>query len=159
MAWTTPKTNWATGELVTAQDMNAVGENLATLRNAATASGTTTADINFQRVDDYVDVDSDTLNLSITTSGGDVLACFHGLVASRDNYTQNFHLDIDVDGNRQGGDVGILHSQVNKNSSATSFTYLIRNLGAGAHTIKLQYQHDRDRIKLRAGAHFWVREI
>ena len=29
MAWTTPKTDWTTGELVTAADMNAVGENLA----------------------------------------------------------------------------------------------------------------------------------
>ncbi len=31
MAWTTPKTDWSTGELVTAEDMNAVGENLAAL--------------------------------------------------------------------------------------------------------------------------------
>ena len=32
MAWTTPKTNWATGELVTAEDMNAINENLVALK-------------------------------------------------------------------------------------------------------------------------------
>ena len=29
MAWTTPKTDWAAGELVTTEDLNAIGENLA----------------------------------------------------------------------------------------------------------------------------------
>ena len=33
MAWTTPKTDWAVGELVTAEDMNTLGENLAALKS------------------------------------------------------------------------------------------------------------------------------
>ena len=33
MAWTTPKTDWETGELVAASDLNAIGENLAVLDN------------------------------------------------------------------------------------------------------------------------------
>ena len=37
MAWTTLKTNWATGELASADDMNAICENLAALRHPATA--------------------------------------------------------------------------------------------------------------------------
>ena len=45
MAWTTPKTNWATGELVTAEDLNAINENLAALKHPAIASYTTTQDI------------------------------------------------------------------------------------------------------------------
>ena len=35
MAWTTPKTDWAVGELVTAEDMNTLGENLAALKESA----------------------------------------------------------------------------------------------------------------------------
>ncbi len=35
MAWTTPKTDWSNGELVTADDMNAIGENLASLKEPA----------------------------------------------------------------------------------------------------------------------------
>ena len=47
MAWTTPKNDWAAGELVTAEDMNSVGENLAALRfsSSAVAAYTTTEDI------------------------------------------------------------------------------------------------------------------
>ncbi|MCY4020248.1 MAG: hypothetical protein OXG39_12650 [Chloroflexi bacterium] len=37
MAWTTPKTDWNTGELVTAADMNAIGENFAALKNLQTS--------------------------------------------------------------------------------------------------------------------------
>ena len=32
MAWTTPKSDWTDGDLVTADDMNAIGENLASLK-------------------------------------------------------------------------------------------------------------------------------
>ena len=34
MAWTTPKTDWETGELVAASDMNEIGENLAVLKTS-----------------------------------------------------------------------------------------------------------------------------
>ena len=40
MAWTTPKTNWATGELVTAEDLNAINENLVALKHPPTVVGT-----------------------------------------------------------------------------------------------------------------------
>ena len=48
MAWATPKTDWAAGELVTTEDLNAIGENLAAVdgvfslylgQNAAPAVG------------------------------------------------------------------------------------------------------------------------
>ncbi len=158
MAWTTPKTDWAVGELVSASDMNTVGENLAALKQPATAVGTTTAEIEMQSAD-YVDVDGGALNLSITTTGGDVLAHFHGALIRRSSDRDCF-LDIDVDGNRQGGDASILQTRVDSRWRAASFTYLIRNLSAGAHTIKLQWKTDHSvGIKLQAGAQFWVREI
>lgn len=39
MAWTIPKTDWNNGDLVTADDMNAIGENLAAVRNLQKAPG------------------------------------------------------------------------------------------------------------------------
>ena len=103
MAWTTPKTDWATGELVTAEDMNAVGENLAALKNLSTAVYTTTENIQLTSRD-FADVDSDNLNLTITTGGGDVLVHFHGPV-----YVPRIsaYFDVEVDGTRQGGDAGL----------------------------------------------------
>ena len=75
MAWTTPKTDWTTGELVTAEDMNAVGENLATIHNVSknVAAFTTTENITLPGGAAFVDIDSDNLNLTIATSGGDVM--------------------------------------------------------------------------------------
>ena len=78
MAWTTPKTDWATGELVTAADMNAVGENLAVLGNPpkpATLERPVSSTKGSRN--DFVDVDSDNLNLTITTTGGMYWLHFH----------------------------------------------------------------------------------
>ena len=71
------------------------------------------------------------------------------------------YFDIDVDGYRQGDANGL------KSIGSPSFigiTRLIRNLGAGTHTFKLQWRHYVYRNeftsgRLEAGAQFWVREI
>ena len=156
MAWTTPKTDWETGELVAASDMNAIGENLAALQHPATAAYTTTAHID-KYAREFADVDSDNLNLTITTTGGDVLVHLHGLVELRDRQTAR--IDVEVDGTRQGGDDGIARIYAERDANErenTSFTRLIQNLNAGSHTFKLQWKGS---VKLRAGAQFWVREI
>jgi len=169
MAWTTPKTDWTTGELVTAEDMNAVGENLAELGNlrSAVAAYTTEADIAFPNSGSaFEDVDSDNLNLTLSTSGGDVLVHFYGSIRQYDN--RWFSLDVEVDGTRLGGDDGLLkneHLNVSGAStgiSAVSFTHLLRDLAAGSHTFKLQWKDEPSRRAehgLLAGAQFWVREI
>jgi len=71
MARTTPKTDWETGELVAASDMNAIGENLAALDNVRETVATykTSAEIG-DTSRTFVDVDSSNLNLSITAAGG-----------------------------------------------------------------------------------------
>lgn len=79
MTWADPKTDWSNGDLVTADDMNEIGENLATVRNLPTVAHTTTADIS-ANAGEFVDVDSANLNLTINTNGGDVLVHFHGTV-------------------------------------------------------------------------------
>jgi len=169
MAWTTPKTDWETGELVAASDMNAIGENLAALDivRETVAVNTTTADIPFSTSVEFVDIDSGNLNLTISTNGGDVLIHFHGSIRQYDN--RWFCLDVEVDGARLGGDDGLLkndHHNVNNahtGISAVSFSHLLRDLAAGSHTFKLQWKCEPgSRLRehgLLAGAHFWVREI
>ena len=160
MAWTTPKTDWTTGELVSASDMNSIGANLAALKLPAPAVGETTAQIS-KNSGSFVDVDGDNLNLTVTTRGGDVLAHFHG--SAHLNTGEEVHFDVDVDGTRQGGNDGILQSSFhasrwNNSYEAVSFTRLIQNLSVGSHTFKLQWKTNGG-ISLKAGAQFWVREI
>ena len=162
MAWTTPKTDWATGELITANDMNAVGENLAALNDLATAVFTTTEDIRAQ-VSEFTDVDSDNLSLTIATAGRDVLVHFYGTTghgSASPNFFGSF--DIDVDGVRQGSDDGVVKVFFWHNVyPCVSFTRLIQGLRAGSHTFKLQWKSYASGmgLLLHKGAQFSVREI
>ncbi len=159
MAWTTPKTNWETGELVTAEDMNAVGENLAALENrrSVVASYTTTEGIRLLG-GALLDVDSDNLILTITTTGGDVLVHFYASVSEAGGGS-NCSFDVEVDGQRRGGDVGLV--RFGSRSQVISFTHLIQGLSAGPHTFKLQWKGTAGGrgTYVGAGAQFWVREI
>ena len=157
MAWTAPKTDWITGELITAEDMNAVGENLATLKNPASAAYTTTADINAD-IREFADVDSDNLNLTITTAGGDVLVHFSGSVQFANHRWIDF--DIEVDGNRLGGVDGILrrHFVHAEGRDIVTFSRLIQDLSAGSHTFKLQWKQNGS-VRMLSHAQYWVREV
>ena len=157
MAWTIPKTNWATGELVTAEDMNAVGENLAELGNLrSTVAVYTTTERITSTPRDFVDVDADKLNLTLTTSGGDVLVQFSGTV-NHDSSARSW-FDVEVDGERQGGNDGIWMN-FGLDFISLNFTYLIQNLSAGAHTFKLQWKSNTGRLNMEPHSQFWVREI
>ena len=162
MAWTTPKTNWATGELVTAQDMNVVGENLAALRNPSLVVYTTTEDIRTAG-SSFADIDSDNLNLVFNTiAGGIVLvSLFAILTRLRGHSSVRCDLDFSLDGIRQGGDRGILTTWItNEVGTNASFVYLIQDLNPGSHVLKLMWRkHGSTTVLLRAGAQFWVREI
>lgn len=154
MAWTTPKTNWKTGELVTAEQMNAIGENLAALRHPSTAVAvhTTTANLTVSASTDYVDVDSENLNLRLSTRGGYVLVHFQGRIRHG-----GLKLDVAVDGNRVGDSShGVKHSGADY--QFVSFTYLVEGLSAGDHTFKLQGKYGAA-TTIYTGAQFWVREI
>ena len=158
------RTDWTNGELVSADDMNAIGESLATLRSSgkAIAAYTTTANI-IGNAAQYTDVDSENLNLTITTTGGDVLAHFQGTVTNHfSSGTYEGYFDVTVDGNRQGGEWGLIGYKIEEDNSCVSFTYLIQNLSEGPHTFKLQWRESgsgSQSIKLRPYAQFWVREI
>ncbi|MCY4021361.1 MAG: hypothetical protein OXG39_18280 [Chloroflexi bacterium] len=107
MTWTAPKTDWSNGDLVTADDMNVIGENLAAVRNLQKASGATTEEI-VKLLGDFDDVDSANLNLTLTTGGADVMVYFHGALKriGSDNWTYA-RFDFDVDGIQKGGINGI----------------------------------------------------
>jgi len=70
MTWAVPKTDWSNGGLVTADDMNAIGENLASVRNLQKATSATTEEI-VRLPGDFADVDSANLNLTLTTAGAE----------------------------------------------------------------------------------------
>lgn len=118
-------------------------------------------------------VDSEKLNLTITTSGGDVVV---GLmtVAYVNTNSAWIHLDVEVDGVRIGGDDGIIGCRSEKDLSPTTpntiypiaFQRRITGLSAGTHTFQLVWkrtaftanlltQDDTDGVKLK----FWVGEI
>ncbi|MCY4020246.1 MAG: hypothetical protein OXG39_12640 [Chloroflexi bacterium] len=159
MAWTTPKTDWSTGELVAAADLNAIGANLVALKNPAKAVYTTTAEI-IGRTETFADVDSN-MRLALATTGGDVLVHFHGSMENVDPYNTMLYCDIDIDGTRQGAEFGISRAHIDAHDKAVSFTHLIRNLSAGSHNFKLQWKIEKQTVGVRlfAGAQFWVREI
>ncbi|MCY4073757.1 MAG: hypothetical protein OXG60_20890 [Chloroflexi bacterium] len=159
MTWTTPKTDWNNGELVTAADINAIGENLAALKQPATAAYTTTAEI-IGRTETFADVHSN-MRLTLATTGGDVLVHFHGSMEKVDHSLTMLYCDIDIDGTRQGGEFGISRAYIDANDRAVSFTHLIQNLSAGSHIFRLQWkvQYGTVGVRLFAGAQFWVREI
>ncbi len=160
MAWTTPKTDWNTGELVTAADLNAIGANLALLRYSSTAVAayTTPEDINNPTNNEFTDVDSINLSLTITTGGGDVLVHFDGVVQRGEGRNTENSFDFVVDGIRQGNENGLIRTHVQIPRLNQSFTRLIQNLSAGPHTFKLQWKNGSS-VRLFAGAQFWVREI
>lgn len=163
--WTAPKT-WADGNLVDEDDLNThLRDNLIALKEPPTdhyepdeASDYTTTSTSF------VDVDSTNLRLDITTTGGDVLVGFDGVVQ---NSTGNVRFEVDIDGSPLAGDEGIVKCNPGSDMHV-SFVRLVTDLSSGSHTFKLQWRVGSGSTgKLYAGAgsvgsdnhpQFWVRE-
>lgn len=158
MAWNTPKVDWETGELVTATNLDQIGENLNTLKSPPTVSHvtTTTYSVNSST---FVDVNATNLNLSLDTNGGDVLIHFEGVVSRLGNDNGDVFFDVEVDGNRLGGTNGITQRYYDSAGRPIGFTRL-HSLSAGSHTFKLQWRETGpDSAQLAASAQFWVREV
>jgi hypothetical protein len=165
MAWTEPKTDWALGELVTQSDLNAIGDNLAALKEPPSANYELDEGSDYTTTSSsFVDIDATDLALTIETTGGDILVGFIGSFnSSGDNH--NF-LEIDLDGSPVGGDDGICKWR--DRNEKTGFVYLITGVSAAPHTIKLQWKRDAGTLTLYAGAgtsdadahpQFWAREV
>ena len=163
MTLTTPKTDWTNGELVSADDMNEIGELLKKLLSPPpppSATYTTPSDI--AASPRWSDIDSDNLNFALNTTGGDVLAHFQGSIHSTSSRGHTVNFDLVVDGSRQSsGHVGLVSAGLNDDQRVPiGFTYLCTNLSAGPHTFKFQWSSNQGRgVKLKEDAQFWVREI
>ena len=167
--WTAPKT-WATGELVSASNLNEqVRDNLLVLKDPPSdnyevdeGSDYTTTSTSF------VDVDATNLALTITTQGGDVMVHFHGGMVRAAASGVYISFDVDLDGARIGGDDGITGVTQYDDYHNVTFTRLITGLAAGEHTFKLQWKVHTSTGYLYAGAgtsnrdlhpQFWAREV
>jgi hypothetical protein len=171
MAWTEPKT-WSAEPLV-AGDLNThLRDNLNAIKDPPTAhyeldesADYTTSSQSFVNVDNT----PGKLSLTISTNGGDVLVGFHAIVGTAATGVPICYFDIEVDGNRIGGDDGICTVRHSGGvATLVSFVRLITGLEAGSHTFKLQWKVNTSTETLYAGAgtsafdghpQFWVREV
>ena len=169
MAWTTPKT-WSS-EPLTSIDLNTyMRDNQNHLKDRLDASAsrvvgegavfTTTAN-------EFVDVDTTKLALTLTTHGGDVLLGFTGTVQFSLS-SATIHLNVSVNNVDYVGDDGVIgimnggtrDSQRNK---PVSFVVLIPGLSAGSHTFRLRWKTSSQNTASMdvVGMHpqFWAKEI
>lgn len=139
MTWTAPKTDWSNGDLVTADDLNVISENLAAVRNLQTVTSATTEEI-VTLLGDYAYVDSANLNLTITTAGADVMVYFHGSLRRIGSTGWTYaRFDFDIDGSQKGGINGIATIYMTGHFYwSARFTHLIQDLSPGSHTFKLK---------------------
>jgi hypothetical protein len=164
MAWTAPKT-WVVGEAVTAGDLNThIRDNLLALKAPPTtyvkldeASDYTTTSTSF------VAIDNTKLNLSITTTGGDVLIVFFANIANGTSHTQ---IDIEFDGVAMGGDNGLIRvSGGSGNYTLASLACIKTSVSAGTHAVRVMWKVPSGTSTLYAGTTldihpmFWVREV
>jgi hypothetical protein len=172
MAWVTPKTDYLTGDLVTAQEMNNIGTNLDWLKNEGDGYTLDEASDYSTTSTSFVDIDATNLALTITTEGGDVLIGVN-LTLYRSGSADNVYIDVheSVSNARLGGDDGMAATYVENTipSRQIGFVWLAEGLSAGSHTFKLQW---KTRVgteqKIASGAgisdkdlhpQFWVREV
>ena len=169
MAWTTPKTDWETGELVAASDMNEIGENSGGVESSRRPQLEYTTERHYNVSlgnADFADVDSANMNLTITTTGGDVLVHVYTVSVILAGNTPAY-FDLEVDGVPFGWQQMAFRETAQiiialvRDYPFEHFSRLIQSLSAGSHTFKLQWRTNRGYTAHIEPAilHFWVREI
>ncbi len=147
-AWTTPKQDWALNDIVTAPDLNAIGENLAylkeqTARTSATITPASTGSTSW----------TTHASLSLTTRGGDLQVCFYAGVYH--SALGRAYFDVALDGVRVAlnGTNGSLELTPGGTGSAAqaALTLLLTGISAGAHTVALQWKTDAAGLNLTTG--------
>lgn len=152
--WTTPKQDWQVNDIVTAQDLNTIGTNLAYLKQAK-GNAKVTLNTTSTNQTAFVTLSS----LSVTTLGGAVLVGFYAPVR-HETTSSTAYFDFVVNGTRIGlnGNSGSLSFNVINTYSAATMIQLVTSLGAGTHTIALQWRCDTQWLSLGKGQ-FWVVEL
>ena len=139
--WHVPRT-WQVDQLVTEADLNSqLRDNLTFLKDPPTALVSLDEEANYSSsTTEFVDVDRERLALSLTTSGGDLLVVFFGMVKNHDT-RGGVALDVLLDGTRIGKDDGLLVSTPSlRNWVPVGFNALVRDLAAGPHNLVLQWK-------------------
>lgn len=169
MAWTTPKT-WLAGGALIASDFNThIRDNLLALKSPPTDSHSADEASDWTTTSNsFVAIDGTDLSLSLTTTGGDIIVHFHGNVAA--SVGANVYFQLVLDGAGVVGDDG--HIGLNTGAGApgrnVSFTRLLTGVGAGAHTIVINWKTSAGTATLYGGAgtasgdlhpQFWAREV
>lgn len=164
--WTTPAT-YSTGQLVTANDLNLIRDNLEFLKTPPFASYLLNDSDYTTTSSSFVNVDNVKLSLTVTTYGGPVLIGFY---ASVYNATAGARIafDVEIDGVRVAGDDGLVITTVSSTVSSASFLVWKTGLSAASHTFKLQWKSSAGTATLYAGqgssgwrvhSQFWVKEL
>jgi hypothetical protein len=143
--WTTPRT-WATGDLVTAADMNThLRDNLLYLKDATRFNAVVSDSTYSSTQQAFVDVDSGALTLTVSTRGTLALVGFETAVR-QSSVTQGIALDVTVDGVRLGTSArGLVYHSITTVRDYGVVTpvraqHWLTNLAAGTHTLKLVWQ-------------------
>jgi hypothetical protein len=143
MAYIAPTTR-STNDLITATIWNAdLVDNIKALKDPPSDNYELNEGSNYTTTSaSFTDVDATNLALTITTTGGDVLIHFHGVIGTSSGGNYVF-LNVDIDGSPVAADDGIIQQvqpSVTPTGSPISFTRLVTGLSAGAHTFKLQWK-------------------
>lgn len=165
MAWTSPKT-WSS-EPLTSSDLNTyVRDNQDYLKDRLDNSvskiitGTTALSTSSEN---FVDIDSEKLSITLTTHGGDVLVGFTGTVKSLTR-TRPVYINLAVDEVLYFADDGIAEVLVDANQSEPlCLVMLVTDLAAGAHTFKMRWKTTNNNVaKIEITSlhpQFWAKEI
>jgi len=169
MAYTNP-TPLTTDHIVTAAEWNTdLVDNLQALKDPPTAHYelNEAADLTTTSTA-WADVSTTKLTLSVTTTGGDLLVGFCGVVHKATDGRVYFDLQVDGVGGVAGDD-GFIALEQATGRGPLSFTYLVTGLAAGAHTLALRWKiTGTGAATIYAGAgtanldlhpQFWAREV
>lgn len=170
MTYTDPQT-WITGNSISAEELNReIKDNISALKDPPTDSHIVDQGADYTTAStSFTDIDATNLKLTITTTGGDVLIGFYGMVSFA-AVTNTVFLNITKDGTVIVADDGIQAEQIRHvdQRSAIAFCYLLTSLVADTYEFRMQWKVTASTVTLYAGAgtanadlhpQFWVREI
>lgn len=153
--WTTPKQDWALGEVVEASDMNAIGENLGYLkeggeREAVSVAAAATSSTAWGTL----------ATLSVITRGGAMLVGYSA--AGYHTGGGRGYFDVAVDGTRlalngANGSFEVTPAGAGT-ASAVTFTLMLTSLSAGAHTLTIEWKTSGAALNV-LGGQAWAVEL
>ncbi|MCU0499004.1 MAG: hypothetical protein MUF87_16760 [Anaerolineae bacterium] len=153
--WTPPKNNWNVNDIVTAQDLNAIGDNLNYLKTPNFRARVTLTPATSTNATSFF---ATRATLSPLTRGGDLMVGFYANVSHTVGSAGYF--DIALDGVRVAldGFNGSLRVDATSTRVPVSLSLLITGVTTGSHTLTLQWRTDQQWLEMGIGQ-FWAFEL